>query len=399
MRTLRTIAIALIAGLAATPLAAQTLFATRGLGMPLTPLDARARALGGIGTGIVGFDLSLTGPADIAGIGRRGVVAALQPGTASPEIDGQKGDIGASRFPLIRLVYPINPKLVASLGYGTVFEQSWSVAVNGTEPFGDDTVGTRDVFSAVGGVSRLGLGFAYRLTPNLSVGLTGGLYTGNLDRRITRTFADTTLNLGLQPFDTRLQWDYSGTWGAAGVRFDVPDIARLSASVTFSGDLKLNGVDEAARDDRSKMPVIVSAGASSVLSSTLLAAAGVEWAGGAEGQVLQTADAVSLRRNTWRLGGGLEYGGWQGETRTYPIRLGFNWAQLPFYDQDETPASEWAAAFGFGLNVTGDSASPLAGLDMAIERGRRSGLKSLTVPDGLSESFWRLTFSLSLFGL
>jgi hypothetical protein len=115
--------------------------------------------------------------------------------------------------------------------------------------------------------------------------------------------------------------------------------------------------------------------------------------------VFNAADAVSFNRDTWRMGGGFEYTGWRGTTRTYPIRLGGSWAHLPYYDEGETPGTEWAAALGWGFHVTGDSASPLASLDMAIERGGRSGLESTANPGGLTESFWRWTFSLSLFGL
>jgi hypothetical protein len=397
MRALRTIVLALLAVSAASPVAAQSLFATRGLGLPVAPLDARARALGGIGVGLIGFDMSFTNPAEVAGLGRRGIVASLQPGSASPTIDGQTGDISASRFPLIRLAYPLGQRFVASLGYASALEQSWSITQSGTEIIGKDTVDTRDVIGATGGVARVGIGLALRLNDAFAVGLNGGLYTGNLDRRVTRTFSDSTI--GLQPFDTRLQWDYSGQWVAAGMRFDVPGVARVGASFSLSSDLEVNGLDEGARDDRADMPMMFSAGASGVLSSTLAAAAGAEWAGGASGRVLQADDAVSFRRDTWRVGGGLEYTGWRGTARTWPIRLGANWAQLPFHDEGETPASEWAVGLGFGLNVTGDAASPLAILDMSVERGSRSGLESTAVPGGLSESFWRWTFSLSLFGL
>ena len=397
MKLLRLLVPAVLAVAVASPLSAQSLFATRGLGLPMAPLDARARALGGIGVGLIGFDMSHGNPAAIAGLGRRGIVASMQPGSASPSIDGETGDISAARFPLIRLALPVGGRFVASLGYASVLEQSWSISASGSEIIGSDTIGTRDVISAVGGVSRLGLGLAWRISPNVSVGVTGGLYTGNLERRITRTFSDSTI--GLQPFDTRLQWDYAGTWGAAGVRFDLPGVARVGASLSMSSDLEVNGISESARDDRAAMPMVFTAGASGVLSSVLTMAAGAEWSGGAAGRSLQAEDAISFRRDTWRVGGGLEYIGWAGDTRTYPVRLGVNWAQLPFHDEDETPASEWAAALGFGLTVTGDAASPLAVLDMAVERGRRFGLESAAVPGGLTESFWRWTFSLSLFGI
>jgi hypothetical protein len=53
---------------------------------------------------------------------------------------------------------------------------------------------------------------------------------------------------------------------------------------------------------------------------------------------------------------------------------------------------------GIGFRLAGDDLGPLAVADIGVERGGRSGLASTDLPDGLTESFWRFTFSLSLFG-
>lgn len=382
---------------AVAPLPAQSLFSMRGLGLPSAPVGARARALGGIGAGLIGFDMSWGNPATIAGLGRRGIVASLQPGQATPEIEGSKGSISAARFPLIRMVYPVSARLVTSLGYGALLEQSWGIQLSGQEIIGGDTIDTEDVIEATGAVARVGLGVAYQVSPSLAVGLTAGIHTGNLDRRVSRTFGDTATTL--RRFDTRLQWNYSGTFGTVGMRYDMADILRAGASITLNRDLEIEGQGGDARDDRVDMPIQLIAGASGALSSTLVLATGLEWSGGASGRVFNAADAKALRRNTWHVGGGLEYQGWGSGTRTYPIRLGINWAQLPYYDEGESPASEWAAAVGIGFRLAGDLAGPLAVADVTVERGSRSGFESAALPGGLTESFWRWTFSLSLFGL
>jgi hypothetical protein len=78
--------------------------------------------------------------------------------------------------------------------------------------------------------------------------------------------------------------------------------------------------------------------------------------------------------------------------------VGGSWSQLPYYNTGEAPAKEWTAAVGLGLRLAEDDAGPLAVGDITLERGKRSGLETTARPDGLTESFWRLTFSLSLFG-
>ena len=50
---------------------AQSLFATRGLGVPVSPVDARVAALGGMGVGLLGFHTSMVNPAELAGLSRR----------------------------------------------------------------------------------------------------------------------------------------------------------------------------------------------------------------------------------------------------------------------------------------------------------------------------------------
>src|SRR5262245_45402334 len=94
----------------AAPVGAQSLFGMRGLGVPIDPIDPRSRALGSVGTGLLGLNTSLVNPADLAGIRRRGVVAAISPFFGSDEVAGQAGDVEGSRFPLVQLMYPVaNP--------------------------------------------------------------------------------------------------------------------------------------------------------------------------------------------------------------------------------------------------------------------------------------------------
>jgi hypothetical protein len=385
-----------VATLVASPAGAQSLFATRGLGIPIASVGARARALGGIGTGLLGLEMSFVNPADVAGIGLRGVSASLQPGTAHPDVGGQSGDISAARFPLIRAVYPLGDRGVISVGFGSLLDQSWGVRLVSEETIGDETVPVTDVIKATGSVARMYIGGAYQLSPSFAIGLGGGIHTGGLERRVTRTFEDSTA--GLRQFDTSLRWDYGGLFGSAGVRFDVPGVARAGASITMSQKLDITGREVNARNEEADIPMRISAGASGALSSDLMATAGLEWSGGAAGKLFQAGDATALQRNTWRYGGGLEFGGLGRTGRSFPIRLGANLTQLPYYDEGETPGTEKSLALGMGFRLANSTAGPLAVADLALERGSRSGLVSTNLPDGLSERFWRVTFSISLFG-
>jgi hypothetical protein len=395
----------------ASPAGAQSLFATRGLGVPVPPVDARGRALGGIGVGMFGLNTSLVSPAEVAGIRFRGASAALQPLSGSTEVAGAEDDLSGTRFPLVRLLFPVGTRSVFSVGYGGVLEQSWAVVSEGFEPVGNDSVATRDLIQSSGGIAQVTAGWAYSVTSNFAVGLFAGVYTGNLDRRITRTFTDSLS--GLRPFETRLRWDYSGPHAAIGLRWDPVTVVRLGGSFTYAGELDVDGVEGLAEDDHADLPFKATGGLSALLSPQLLLAAGAEYAWGSTGPVFEGAFNASCppppgpacaplgarRRDGWRFGGGIEYEGIRNDDRIFPIRFGGSYAQLPYFDVGESAASEWAASFGTGFRlVTSEGDLPLAVLDATLERGGRSGLESVRNPDGVSESFWRLTFSLSLFG-
>ncbi|MCI0432788.1 MAG: hypothetical protein L0271_03950 [Gemmatimonadetes bacterium] len=388
---------AIFALLNASQAAAQSLFATRGMGLPVHAVDARARGLGGIGVGLLGFHTSIVNPAEIGGLSRRGVSASLQPTTSSSEVEGQSGEVSGARFPGIRILYPFSPQLTVSLGYGGFLEQSWGIQIEHHERIGSDSIAVRDVIQSTGGVAQLSLAAGWA-GASWAVGGAVGLYTGNLDRRVSRTFADTASDL--VPFDSRLRWRFRGPFATVGGRVDIAGAARIGASVTTGGELEVDGLESAARDDETSLPARITVGASALLSSLWLVSAGAEWAGvgGEPERAFNAGDALALRRNTWRIGGGAEYAGIQTAERSYPLRIGGSYSQLPYYNMGETPATEWSASLGMGFRLAGDAAIPLAVADVTLERGRRSGLETAERPGGLTESFWRFTFTLSLFG-
>jgi hypothetical protein len=389
---------ALCGSFIATPAAAQSLFATRGLGVPVAPVDARARALGGVGVGLFGLNTSLVNPAEVAGLGRRGVAAALQPLAGNAEFEGADGALRGTRFPLMRILYPVQEgRLVFSAGYGSYLDQSWGVTRAGTEVIGGQSLEVTDVVQATGGIAQGTLSAAYAVTPRIAVGFGAGLYTGSLERSVNRTFTDVTQDL--LPFATQTRWEYSGPFASIGVRWDADPSLRIAASMTTGGDLRARALTTDANDGTFRLPTRVNAGASGWLSPDLLAAVSVER--GLLGAGPAQVDAMmpgSQTHGTWRVGGGLEYEGVRSTIRTFPIRLGAQWAELPYANPGESTPTEWSAALGLGFRLAVDELGPLAVVDTSLERGGRSGLVSDRFTDGLNESFWRFTVSLALFG-
>ncbi len=400
MRRALLLLVLLAPGMAA-PAGAQSLFATRGLGVPVQAVDGRARALGGVATGLFGFNPSMVNPADLAGVLFRGGVATLQPSSRTEELGGQKGSVGSSRFPLIRVMYPLSRRVVLSAGFGGFLDQSWAVSNTHTELFGTDSVESKDVVSSNGGISQLRVGGAYMLSPSVAIGVAGGVYTGNVAREVTRSFPD-SVTFDLHGFHSRTQWAYSAPLASVGLRVDAGNLVRLGVSGTWAGNL--HATTDSAASRTFGLPLQLDGGLSAVLSPRVMAVLGGGWAGwsAAAGDFRQAgagADSPNQQttaRDVYHLGGGVEWGGARSSAgRTFPLRLGFNYAQLPFYVAGETPANEWSGSAGIGYRFAGNEDSPYAVGDFSIERGRRTGGPVATP---LKESFWRLTISLALFG-
>jgi hypothetical protein len=389
MKQLFILTLALLAG--AAPATAQSLFATRGFGVPVDPVDARGRLLG-VGTGLFGLNTSLVNPADLAGVPRRGLSATLQPVSGTTRFAGAEDSFHGTRFPVLTAVYPVIDRFVLSGGYGAVYDQSWAVVVEGTEsPDGTETR-TRDFIRATGGLAQARLGLAYSVTPRIAVGAGGGIYTGNVIRDATRFFPEAPT---LEPFSTSAAWEYSGTFGTLGVRWDADPALRVAASATFGGELSGTNVAGGQDDVTFSMPNRYNFGASMLVAPTIMLA------GGAERTVARgsaNVEGAAEVRSTWRGGGGVEYTALRLRDRPLPVRIGGQWAQLPFHGAGEDPAREWSAGLGLGLRLAGDEFGPLAQIDTGFERGGRSGLQSIAFPDGLQETFWRMTFSVSVFG-
>jgi hypothetical protein len=386
--TYRVFSLALIMASVAAPAAAQSLFATRGLGVPVAAVDARGAALGGIGVGLLGFHTSLVNPAELAGLTRRGVSAALQPVSSSVDVDGDQDGTSGTRFPLLSVLFPASERLVLSLGYGGYLDQTWGVRTVSQQTINGESVTVNDLLRSTGGISQMRLSAAYSFTPAFSIGAAAGLLAGNVDRLAVRTFDDAAGEIRF--FEDRMRWRYSAPLAAVGFRWDPANRLRLGASVMAATELKARSDDEDADDQDYGGPLELNAGASLRLTPLLMATAGGVW-----GRA-PTTTGTTISSRTMRLGGGLEYQGLRSGLRTYPIRLGARWAQLPYHMDGESQPTEMGVSAGLGFRL-GDPMDPAAIADFSIERASRSGLDGGVVSGGVDEQLWRITFSLSIF--
>jgi hypothetical protein len=240
------------------------------------------------------------------------------------------------------------------------------------------------------------------VTSAFSIGLGTGLYTGGDSRLVSRIFPDSANNL-MRGFTTRTEWSFHAPLATAGARLDLGGIARVAATATWGGRLKANGLDSVAIDRNFDMPLQASVGASAQLAPRLLLAVNADYTGWSktannfQGGVFGAFDQEeTTSRNTWNYGAGLEYGMGRAD-KPSAIRLGARRTQYPFYLVSDNPVNEKTFSLGFGKRFLGDDNGPLAVGDLAVEHGNRAGGPTAS-GSSLSESFWRLTVSLALFG-
>lgn len=405
-RTAATLAVmaAVAAGLAAgaTGADAQSITSIRGLGYPLLPVDARTEIMGGLGLGLQGFAVPLTNPAAPAGVTRRGFVLAVENTSRDMELGELTAGTSATRFPLLRVIFPLR-QVVLTLGYGGFLDQAWGVTTSGSIPLGTGgTLGFDDLVESTGGLGQFQVGAAVPLGEDVAVGASVGALTGNQRIRLIRQF-DTAGAAGFEPFDQTYGWAYSGITASAGARARLGNVTQVGASVTWSGTVSADSTDGGAADREFDLPLQVAGGASVYLGPALLAAVSARWSGwsdaapeGAGGVVGGVGEAVGAR-DTWELGGGLELANTESRaTRIFPVRIGFQYRQLPFTFIDGQP-TEWFAGAGIGMRMGTDPENPIALVDLAVQRGARSAAGNATTGD-FNESVWRVALTLSLFG-
>lgn len=387
----RILVAALAAAVAPAGAAAQSLLSGYGFGSPLEALDGRSAALGGVGMGLTGVELSPHDPAVAADLLIPAILFTSQTSWNQVVEGGQSSEFTSTRFPALGIMYPVGPVGTVSLSFTGVMDQSWSASQQRLLTL--EGTGTQarvtDSFSSDGGVSALRLGVARRLSPALSVGLTAGTYLGNVTRRFTRSFDSLEVETAVPDFVIGGAWDYSGFLASAGVAADLGEVARVSASWSLGGDLKASptAATEGAALTLS-MPSEYRLGGTAILSERLLLTAGAlfaDWGTAAE----PLADVEGSR--VLRVGGGVEWSGARLLGKTSSLRLGYRRGALPFRRAGDPEMTESAITGGLGMNLLESEDLLLARADFGLERGKRDA-------GSFSEDFWRLSVTLRVTG-
>ena len=367
-------------------LSAQSALGAKGLGAPVGALGGRSAALGNLGIGLRGDEVSAGDPASWARLAVPSVVITMQPSWGSFDLGEQVGSSRATRFPLLGIGYPVQrARGVVTLSLSGFLEQRWAAESSGTVVIDDADVEVRDRFTANGGVSVVRLGWAQRLGRRLAIGANAGAYVGTLVETFDRELDSTDVGGTVHSFFDEDRWSYSGATLGAGVSYDMANVL-LAAAAEWSLDLTQAPIgDSVAASASYEIPARFSAGATGRLTRRMHLNASVvyrDW-----GTAAGFADGVASAR-TWSVGTGLEWLIFDGETRSLPLRFGYRRLAAPFRYREEDPVeSIWS--LGLGLNLAKRGPVRFGWMDIALERATRQSAP-------LSERFWRASVSVGI---
>ena len=379
--------LALLAIAAPPALAGQSLLGTQGLGIPLEPLDGRARAMGSVGIGLFGGGVLPTDPARAIDLTVPTVSITIQPTSGTATVGDQTIPIEGTRFPLLAASYPVAGYGVVTVSYGGLLEQSWRSERTVRLAQDQDSIDVADTYESDGSVGSARLSFARALPGGLAVAATIGMHTGSQVRSFSRTIGFIEdAEQAVEPsdrFQQRGRWQMTGTTFGLGGKWDYRDFVRVAASFTWSGDLHAAPVGETEGGEASfDLPTELRFGASAMLTPVVAVSAGLSrsnWTPSESGM------GAAARGSVTSLGGGAEWSGMDLFGRGFPVRVGYRTTELPYSIDASTPVESGFSA-GFGWNLIATETLIITAIDFAFERGTRT-------TDSASESFSRYTVS------
>lgn len=320
---------------------------------------------------------------------QRGVCFAYPPSMdASVERFEDGGPSGRTRFPAVGVGYPYGGQAF-SLTLVGVLNREWNARVERTIDLGEGEIGAIDRYRSRGGTNAIRLGWARQFGTRVAVGASTGSHVGTLERTFTRSLDPDDVGPEVETFGDRGTWRTTGPTAVAGASVDVTPLIRVGRSVTWSGDLRLDPVDGTSGGFRDvPTPLEVRVGTFATLTPGMGFAASLQRADWSDAAAaLGDAGAPGV---VWNWGAGVEWSGTSVRDRRVPFALGYRQRDLPFSFLGEA-AQERSITSGLGLHFLDAEETPIARMQIALERGSRSAGQ-------FDETFWRTTVTLRLSG-
>jgi hypothetical protein len=286
----------------------------------------------------------------------------LAPENVNVETPGGANSTGRSRVSVLQAVVPIGA-WAFGFGFSQELDLDWTVLVSDTLRTGFGTFPFEERREHNGALSSVNFSALRRIGP----------------------IDDPNNNIGFAAGEAR--WGFKSYRLRGGLAGRIPRIATFSAVVSWTSRL------EAERDTAAAavplrtfdMPLEIALGSSVRVSESFLVTAAGGWKGWSNTDV-SSLDFASA--DVWWLGGGVEYSNLTLLGIPLPLRVGYRFSDLPFYETGFEQLTESAFTFGFGTSFAGGASR----FDLGMEVGKRGDLERT----GSEESYTRFSISLSL---
>jgi hypothetical protein len=376
-RRLAAVVVLLLCGTAPHLEAQASVYGVLGIGFPGRPLSVRSRALGGA-MGAVDAG-SAVNPAAIALSPRLSVSGLSETASRSYEArDVSVSGLSDTRFPFAMVSGPIQSSAISfGISYSLYAERSYDIETSDTVTIRGEEIGVSDRLKSDGGIADLRAAVAWYASARVQAGFGFHLLSGSTREELEREFDDPFY----APVSQRGDVDYAAWALSAGLVFT--PASRLRIGLSARRDAKLSIDDALLPGVEVQLPWTLSA------SITAAPVRSVRWSVGGEWRSWSSArddipETVALSVfDTWELNTGIEFGG-ADVGSSFPLRVGFRYATLPFSPVDDQPR-EMDLAAGSGILFGGNRAF----FEFAVERVLRDG-------GGASERAWQVSVGLTL---
>ena len=363
---------------------AQSTLGAQGFGYPPGQLSTRAIGLGG---SMAELDpVSPRNPASLARWGRSGLYLQYDPEFRRVSIAGERDGTVNIRFPLIGGATRIGRQLSAGVTISTLLDRTYTTESSATQVVGGTDLLATTLYRSAGGLNDVRLGFAYELSPSLSIGLAGHVVTGENRVDITTSFdRQDFLQLNQQS-----EVNYSGTAFSAGVNWLPGGNFAVAGSFRPQGALRANRNEEPLDDGNLPARAGLSVAYTGITGAVV--AAGANWE---QWSRIGMGSENVRAQDTRDVGLGIEVEGPRARGARISLRGGFRMRDLPFgVDAGEQPgtrfARERAFALGAGVPLATFGGVSRAMVDIGLQRASRSGYP------GVSERAWTLSLGLAV---
>lgn len=355
--------LALLAGLVAGPLAAQSSqFGVRGLGLPLRPLSVRSTATGG--------SFSLFDPESAFNPAAVGQVAFLNAnfqtvqGWRRSENPAGTANARDNRYPGVFVAGPVGgtPFSIALSAAGYT-DRNFVLGSKDTIELRGVPVETFDTLGSQGGLSDLRAAVAWRQSRNVHWGVGFHMITGSNKIESRRSFADTSYSGAGE----RFTYSYLGFGLSAGVTL------RIGRSITLGGMVRSDDRLRVERDStpagHTNLPMTISGGGRVQIGERVMLAGSALYRNWSVANDDLVAQGGLGSVNTTEFSAGIEYLTDPRRPAHRPLRLGVRRATLPFPLINGQKPSETAVSVGTSFRFVAER----AGFDVALQQVWRKG--------------------------